>query len=450
LLAAIYKSNSGTLDAGVKQWIHYMRRCALLCLVLLPAWILAGPNPVRFLRTTDVQALTAALATGPDKLPEFESPEDWDAWIRERDAVIRGRIDHGIEDSLSELILFGTSFPAPPKLVAAADAVNAAGDLTPNARARRDAFIRGIDEIDSERFRIVIEFLRRQRVTEEELSAFLSGVVRRFALEETGLKKQQARADVGVSPETSLLINYAVEDTLRALKTNHALPEHIQHIAVIGPGLDLAGDPDVNDFCPPQSIQPFAILDAVLRLSVATPADVQLTVVDFNPLVVSHLRSSVVKAHAGQAYVLQLPHSGSAGWNDAAVSYWRHFGETIGTTAAPLAAPAGIELRAVAVKPLIAARMTVDDVNIVTQTLETVPGQEFDLVVATNLFAYYSRVEQTLALSSIARMLVSGGILISNGISSGVKLQEFADLGAHHVAYSDSGSSDDLISYKRR
>jgi hypothetical protein len=71
-------------------------------------------------------------------------------------------------------------------------------------------------------------------------------------------------------------------------------------------------------------------------------------------------------------------------------------------------------------------------------------------VVATNLFAYYSRVEQTLALSSIARMLASGGILISNGISAGVKLQEFTDLGAHHVAYSDSDSGDDLVAYKRR
>jgi hypothetical protein len=157
-----------------------------------------------------------------------------------------------------------------------------------------------------------------------------------------------------------------------------------------------------------------------------------------------------LKAHAGQGYVLQLPHSGSAGWNAAAVSYWRHFGETIGITATPLAAPAGIELRAVAVKPQIAARMTVDDVNIVTQTLETIPGQGFDLVVATNLFAYYSRVEQTLALTSIARMLASGGILISNGILAGIKLQEFDNLGVHHVAYSDSDSGDDLTAYKRR
>lgn len=286
-----------------------MRRIALVFL-LLAGWTIADQNPVRFLRATDVQALTATFAAGPEKVPEFKDAAEWDAWIRERDGIIRGRIDHGIEDSLSELILFGTSFPAPAKLASAADAVNAAGDLTANARARLDAFVQAIDQLDSERFRIVLEFLRRQRVTQEELTPFLSGIVRRFALEEAGLKKKQARADVGVSPETSLLINYAVEETLRALKTSHALPTHIQRIAVIGPGLDLAGDPDVNDFFPPQSIQPFAVLEAVLRLGAASPSEVLLTVVDFNPLVVSHLRSSVVKARAGQHYVLQLPRPG--------------------------------------------------------------------------------------------------------------------------------------------
>jgi hypothetical protein len=425
-----------------------MSRIAFVCLIIA-GWIFAGANPVRFLRLTDVQALTAVLAAGPEKVPEFDDASDWDAWIRERDAVIRGRIDHGIEDSLSELILFGTSFPAPPKLASAADAVNPAGDLTANARARMDAFIQGIDQIDNERFRIVLDFLRRQRVTEEELPAFLSGIVRRFALEEAGLKKKQARADVGVSPETSLLINYAIEETLRALKASHALPAHIQRIAVIGPGLDLAGDPDVNDFCPPQSVQPFAVLEAVLRLGVATATDVQLTAVDFNPLVVSHLRTSLQKARAGQRYVLQLPHSGSDGWNTGAISYWQHFGETIGTTAAPPSAPSGTELRTIAVKTPIAARIIVDDLNIVTQTLEAVPGQGFDLVVATNLFTYYTRLEQTLAVSSIARMLANGGILISNGISSSVKLQEFDNLGAHHTSYWDSDSGDDLMAYKR-
>ena len=224
----------------------------------------------------------------------------------------------------------------------------------------------------------------------------------------------------------------------------------MQRIAVIGPGLDLAGDPDVNDFCPPQSFQPFAILDTVLRMGVATATDVQMSVVDFNPMIVSHLRTTLAKPGATPHYVLQLPRAQSAGWNSDAVAYWQHFGETIGTPATPVAAPPGMELRAIAVKPAIATRIFVDDLNIVTQTLETVPGQGFDLVVATNLFAYYTRVEQALALTSVARMLASGGILVANGLLPGVKLSEFDDLGTHHVVYSDSGNGDDLTVYKRR
>jgi hypothetical protein len=426
-----------------------MRRAGLVFLIFAGG-MPAGPNPVRFLRSTDVPSLAAIFAGSPEKAPDLSEATEWDTWIRERDAVIRGRIDHGIEDSLSELILFGTSFPAPPKLAAASDAVNAAGDLTPSARARRDAFIKAVDQIDSDRFRMVLEFLRRQRVTEDELTAFLTGILRRFALEETGLKKQQTRADAGVSPETSLLINYAIDDTLQALKTSRALPAKVQRIAVIGPGLDVAGDPDVNDFCPLQSFQPFAVLDGVLRMGVATATDVQMSVVDFNPLIVSHLRTSLAKPGTTPHYVLQLPRAQSAGWNAGTVAYWQHFGEIIGTSTAPVAAPPGMEIRAIAVKPAIATRIFVDDLNIVTQTLDTVPGQGFDLVIATNLFGYYSRVEQELALTSVARMLASGGILISNGLLPGVKLSEFDDLGTHHVSYSDSGSGEDLMVFKRR
>ncbi len=412
--------------------------------------VFARPDAVRFLRWPEVQSLLPVFAASPEKLPAFKDADEWDAWIRERDASIRGRIDHGVEDSISELILFGTSFPAPPKLANADDAVNAAGDLTAQANGRRDAFVQALDQLDTERFRIVLEFLRRRRVTEEELPAFLSGSMRRFALEEVGLPKKQVRADVGVSPETSLLINFAIEDSLGALKARGVLPAHMLRILLIGPGLDLAGDPDVNDYCPPQSIQPFAVIEAVLRLGLATPAEIQMTAVDLNPLVLSHLRTAFGKVRGAQPYVLQLPHPALAGWTTAAVSYWQHFGETIGAPAKPVTAPPGTELRAVAVRPAITARISVEDLDIVTQTLDPGPGLGFDLVVATNLFAYYSRVEQNLALTSIAHMLASGGIVLSNGILPNIKIQELEELGPRHVAYLESGGGDNLMAYRRR
>jgi hypothetical protein len=265
------------------------------------------------------------------------------------------------------------------------------------------------------------------------------------------LKQYQARPDAGVSPETSLLINFAIDDTLRALKSRNILPARIHRIAVIGPGLDLAGDPEVYDFCPIQSVQPFAVLEAALRLGAAQPQDVQLTALDVNPFVLSHLRIILGKARVGQNYVLQLPRATAAGWNTAALSYWQRFGETIGAVAtAAQMPPPGVEVRAVAVKAQIAARVTVEDADIVAQTLDTPAAPAFDLVVATNLFAYYTRVDQSLALTSIARMMSSGGILISNGLSSGSRIPEFEDLGSRRVAYTDSGVADDLLTLRRR
>src|SRR5450432_330809 len=154
----------------VKSPLAYARGYHGRVLVFIVGMLVAGDlmpaaDTVRFLRWPDVQSLLPGFAVSPEKLPVFKDAEEWDAWIRERDASIRGRVDHGIEDSISELILFGTSFPAPPKLGSAADAVNAAGDLTVKARARRDAFVQAIDQLDNERFRIVLEFLRRRRVT---------------------------------------------------------------------------------------------------------------------------------------------------------------------------------------------------------------------------------------------------------------------------------------------
>ncbi len=407
-------------------------------------------DAVHFLRWADAQPVVARLTAGHEKLPEFKEAEDWDNWIRERDAAIRGRMDHGIEDSISALILFGTSFPAPPRLAAATDAVNAAGDLSAGARARVDAFIQAVDQIDDDRFRIVLEFLRRRRVTEEELPAFLSGNLRRYALEQSAAKKNPARPDAGLPLETSLLMDFAIEDTLGTLKASSTLPAHIRRIAVVGPGLELAGDSGVADYAPPQSIQAFAVLEAALRLGVAQASEVQMTAIDLNSVVLSNLRSALSKARSTQRYLLQLPRSTSAGWSNAAVSYWQRFGEVVATPAATVTVtPPGVESRLVAVKPQMAACISVEDANIVSQTIEAAQG--FDLVIATNVLGYYNRVEQTLALTNIAHMMALGGILITNGVASGNKTPDFQDLGTRRIAYTENGNSgDDLTIYRRQ
>jgi len=112
-------------------------------------------------------------------------------------------------------------------------------------------------------------------------------------------------------------------------------------------------------------------------------------------------------------------------------------------------APAGIELRAVAVKPQIASRIFSEDVDIVAQTIEAAPG--FDLVIATDVLGYYTHGEQVLALTSISRMMAPGGILLCDGVAPLPKILMLEDLGSQHTSYTDVGNAGaDLIVLRRR
>jgi len=407
-----------------------MRRIAWLALTIA-AGLLARNEAIRYLRGEEIQPAFAAFAAAGQRAPQFSDVAEFDGWIRQRDAEIRGRINRGMEDSISALVLTG---------IAPADAVNAAGDLTPAARSRVQAFVKGIEEQDRERFVLVREFLSLERVPDEEVRGFTIGIVRRYALEQAGFQKKHAtapqRLDGSIGEETSLLAGFAIEDSLANLKSRGAIQAPIRRIAVIGPGLDFAGAE--GDTSPPRSIQPFAILDSVLRLGLAKPSDVEIAAFDLNPAVLAHLKMLPAKLRGGR-YVLQLPRQAAAGWNAAATAYWQHFGESIGKAPEP---------HAIAIKT--AARITAEELNIVTQTRDVLPGQGFDLVLATNVFGYYNVLELAMAMTNIAQMMSSGGILLANNPLPVDKVQALEYLGVRHIAFNDNGSGDDVLTFRRR
>lgn len=418
------------------------------CLLFVAASICVGAVPLhaqaRYLRWQQIQPLAASITTAGEKLPDFPTAAAWDNWIRQRDWEVRGRTDQSVEDLISGWIVFGTSFTTQPVVMSQKDAVNAAGDLTAVSKARIDDFIKGLDSRDDERWRDVLEFLRRRRVTEEELPAFLGGILRRSALD---------HANVGRSGETSpLLLGFAVSETLRALKSSAAAPAHVHRAALIAPELDFSGGPDGFDFYPLQTIQPFTIIEAVERLDPAPAADVQVALIGMNPFVLSHLRAMTAKLRTGR-YVVQLPLNTAAGWNAEAVSYWNRFGESIGTPADPLAPPSvvrHVNMRAVAVKPQAGARISVNDLDIVAQSVETAPGQGFDVVVALNALGEFDRVEQSLALASMAGMMNPGAVLLLSGASPAAVPSELESLGSHRIVYSERGLGIDISVYRRR
>ncbi len=95
-------------------------------------------------------------------------------------------------------------------------------------------------------------------------------------------------------------------------------------------------------------------------------------------------------------------------------TYWQTFGNQLGapaqaSTSKMIAELA--ELRAVRARPSAVQRVSVLDVNIVTERLD---GEAFDLVIATNVFVYYDVLEQALALSNIEAILKPGAYLLAN------------------------------------
>jgi hypothetical protein len=255
-----------------------MRLRIVLISVVIASLAFARLDGVRYLRWTEIQPLLTSLTTSAEKLPDVTDSKQWDGWIRQHDAEIRGGIDRCLEDSISMLIIFGTSFTTQPRLANPAAAVTAAGDLTPAARIRMDAFISGLDHIDDERFRSVLQFLRRRQIAQDELRAFLVGNLRRAALER-GRTQQMHSASAGAS---------LIERTLRTLMSTGQAPARIRRIGVIGPGLDSEYDPDTYNL--------FAGLEAALASGLTKHGNVEVVVLDINPWVLAYVRAVAAKA----------------------------------------------------------------------------------------------------------------------------------------------------------
>lgn len=429
----------------------------------------------RYLTYEEARETVAEYADSRLPGSTIANSQEWDDWIRAQDREVRSRIDRGVEDSISNLVLYGTSFTNRPRLPGPNEAVDAAtGKLNADALARVRDLAATVGRANrSERVEFVMEFLRRKGITAEQRTNYLRANLVRYAAEqqeyhtkleaagESGNKSEALTtqgtlyAERGLSVDTSLLPNYAVEDTLRVLLAKGALrPGTMKRIAVIGPGLDFTDKRDGYDFYPLQTVQPFAIMEAVERLRLGQKYELQVVTLDLNPAVNSHVAKLAANARRGGAYKVQLPRNTEALWTDEAVNYWRHFGEIVATPAKPLPVPEqlpSVKLRAVAITPDRAARLVPIDLNIVAQTADFAAGEGFDLVIATNVLVYYDRFQQALAMRSVAGMMNVGGIFISNTPLPAAHDERLKYLGGRNVAYAqDRSYGDDIVVYTRQ
>lgn len=451
------------------------RWLALFLLVLFCSTVgFSTERKVWYLRFAEVAETLRMFADSGIPGSDIADSGAWDRWIRGQDAQVRARVDQGVEDSISNLILYGTSYTSLPRMESPESAVAEGGKVSETAQARVHALVAAVEAATpNERIRIVRDFLKRKGIARERVPQFLTANLQRFAEEQRAYQKKLLEAgksgDVeevlstrgtlyqtrGLSADTSLMTNYALEDTLRELSAKGLLAEgSIRRIAVIGPGLDFTNKHNGYDFYPLQTIQPFAVMETALRLKLGKPDEIEVVTMDLNPGVNSHVARLVREARTGHAYTVQLPKDTTADWPPAAADYWEHFGEILGTQAKPIPVPQAlgeVTLRAVAIAPRYASRVTPMDLNIVAQRMDLEQGRAFDLVIATNILVYYDRFQQALAMASIARMMNSEGIFLSNDALSAHHVQSLEFVDRHTVAFATRGLyGDNVLAYRRR
>ncbi len=454
----------------------------------------AAPGEVGYIPFAEAKPILEAMAEALPAGLSGQTPEKleslWPAWVKSRDAEIRERLTRGDEDTVVNFLLFGTSFTKRPRVTSAqlrdfaADSGGTAGveaaakfrqlveqrvhdlikGMTAPGNNERLIFARKVaehagskatDETERKKtarylFENYLRVLKEQGSYQQVLAAAhsLGDPTEEFA-ERSKLYKER-----GLSLDTSLPPDFALEVALATMRDRGVLaPGSVRRVGIIGPGLDFTDKQEGYDFYPTQTVQPFALMDSLLRLGLARAGELEVDSLDLSPRVNDHMERAQRAAVQGRGYTIQLPRDPSRGWKPELVAYWKRFGDQIGSPATPVAVPASLQgtvLRAVRVRPEFVRGMRALDLNVVLQREEGPAERKFDLLIATNILVYYDTFEQSLALANIQMMLRPGGSMLTNNLllelpSSKMKSGDYVS-----VEYSTRETDGDRIVWYRR
>lgn len=454
----------------------------------------APPAAVSYTPFSDAEPILDALAEvlppGLHAKSRQELQSIWPSWVKSRDAGIRERLSQGDEDTVINLLLFGTSFTQQPRLTAAQlgklspgpnqvveggpvtelraliqsrvqDLIIAMDSPGNNERllfARRVAERAGIkfsdvngkEKVAHYLYENYLRVLREQSSYQQLLAAAhsLGDPTEEFA------ERSRIYKDRGLSLDTSLPPDFAVEVALTTMRDRGLLSAgSVGRVGIIGPGLDFTDKQEGYDFYRTQTVQPFAVMDSLVRLGLAKPGKLEVDSLDLSSRVLEHVERARRAALEGRPYTIQLPRDPLRGWKPELVAYWKRFGDQIGGSVPAVAVPPslrGIESRAVAVRPAFVKRMRPLDVNIVLQREQVPQEAKFDLLVATNVLVYYDTLEQSLALANIQSMLRPGGFLLTNNLLLELPSSKMRSGDYVSVEYSSRPADGDRILWYRR
>src|SRR5712692_453219 len=333
-------------------------------MVFLAAAVSPGAPPqstnveVRRLALTEAKQVIDRYAGAlPESLPP-EAIHDSNAWARyleQRETELQSRLEQGDLYTLANLLLFGTSYTKEPvltpallqQIAAGAEGTNAVsgGTGNPYEGRLRDLAIGIAYPKSNERLQYMRSLLEKKGfrfATAEDynkLGPFLAANLTRMLGENEQLADALERAQEadpgtefrtrsqvferrGISLDTSIFPNFALEQALKTLKDKGVLrPGAVRRVAIVGPGLDTINKDVGFDYYPEQTLQPFAVADSLLQLGLAKDGELQIITLDISERVNSHLRAARTRARGGAGYPLQLPIRSNVKWTAEALLY---------------------------------------------------------------------------------------------------------------------------------
>jgi hypothetical protein len=434
-------------------------------LLLLASVAAAQRRTPAYINVADVRPLVARFAASlPPDLPSVDGAQAnarWLTWVANHDRTIRQRLREGDEDTLLNWLLLGRSFTSlPPVTVFSGASEAVAAKATELIRARADALVQALESPGSdERRQFARAYLEArglrfgagggQAATRNYLLQALQRMFRNAREQQAAARGAPAAPfdRRGLSLDTTIQPNFAVERSLLNLRTRKLLsPGSVRKVAIVGAGLDFADKNTGFDFYPVQTVQPFAVLDALRRLELIDRAGkVEIVALDISARVLGHIAAARTAAAAG--YVLRLPLTRTDLWSPELRRYWHTFGDQIGTPVPSPAPPAEIDLRTIRVAPEAVATLLADDTNVIVERSRLAP---FDLVIATNVLLYYGPFDQALAMSNVGAMLKSGGLFLTNTALPDVPSSHLTRVGSEITLYTTDGRGDEIFWYRQQ
>jgi hypothetical protein len=434
---------------------------------------------INYLTFQEVKPILETLKSSlPPELKDVKTESQWSDWVKKGDADIRRRLELGDEDSIVNQFLFGNSFTKQPRLTEneinrlaqekSKDAVKLYEEVI---RERLEDYVKVIlSSTENERMSYARDYFRKKIKVEinteegktEIKKIVINSLVRAIneaknytaIIEQTRNNKDEefsARSTVyqarGLSSDTSLKPNFAIENAIKQIQEK-GVAKSILRVAIVGPGLDFTDKDQGYDFYPPQSIQPFAVIDSLLKLKLASKANLKIDTYDLSPKVNSHIAGLSERFKKNQPYPIQLPLISDTNWKNEFITYWSSFGSFVGKQSQPLTAPPNLKnlkLRSVLINSEYLAKIKPFDTNIVVQSPVLLEKDKYDLIIGTNIFVYYGEFEKALIMKNLDKMLRKGGIVLSNDALTDIAVTDVHKIGQTETFYSDNKIDGDLV-----